>query len=353
MDSYLREFFIYRISSRYLIFNDLRIHYPTIDTLYEAQDLYRRTYEQSVDEGILTNDEMLREMVERNLWSEYEDDQLTNVLPKHLEHWKVELFKNFDNEAEMIKIQAHLQVAKKALEDLFRKRHAFDHMTCHGVATFAKYYYSIENSVTKDGQSYQWDKVKVFNALDYINKNTIEEETIREIARSEPWLTTWHASTKAATLFSGSATELTEDQKRLISWSRVYDNVKEHENCPSEEITNCDDAFDGWLIVQKRESDLKKNEKSYSSVFSKYKENTEVYMPVDKNWHSKPKSEEEKRKEASKIWNLNSEINRNIIKNRIKTVQERGEVVDMDFADVKLAASMARNRAAIAARKNG
>lgn len=352
MDSYLREFFIYRISSRFLIFDELRIYYPTVDILYEAQNLYVESYKKAVEDKVMSDEDVVEQLYSRGLWTLEDEEQLTNVLPKHIEYWKVELFNNFDNHDEAAKIMVHLVTAKEALEELFKKRHQLDYLTCHGVATFAKYYYVMEHSVFKGKKKYKWNTTKVFQALNHANQNAITEEAIRDIARTEPWQTLWNSSAKSNGVFMGSAAEFTEDQKRLINWSKVYENVKEYEDCPKIAIIECDDAFDGWLILKKRESDGKKNEKSFENKVSRHSENAEVFIPVDRDW-SKPKTLDEKLTEANKIYSLNNQINRGIIKNRIAKVQEKGEAVDMDFTDVKVSVGMARTRAEIAKKKNG
>lgn len=339
MQNYECELLIYRISSRYLKFDNLEIRYPTLNTLYEAQEIYNETVKSS--EGVMCDDDILLEMLNRDLITQYEDNQLEDVLPKHLEQWKMDLYENFNNEEERARIKKYISVVKNELNSLFIKKHAYDHLTIHGVATFSKWYYIIENSTFKNNEKYDFGDKKIASVLEFYNRNVVTEEMIRQIARTEPWRSIWSAGKKNGQIFPYTAVELTDDQRRLINWSGLYDNIQEYDDCPSEEIIDCDDALDGWLLKKKKERDSKKNESSYKNKIEKFKPNAEVFIPTSN------------KQEARKIYDLNNQQNRNIINNRLDLINKsKGDVRDLDFADVKLQARIAQNQAYIQSMKD-
>ena len=48
------------------------------------------------------------------------------------------------------------------------------------------------------------------------------------------------------------------DQKNLLAWSTMYDNIYESPDAPSEDVINDDDLLDGWTILQKKKREREK-----------------------------------------------------------------------------------------------
>ncbi len=55
---------------------------------------------------------------------------------------------------------------------------------------------------------------------------------------------------------------MTEDQRFLCAVTRMYDNANEHSECPSETVLNDDDAFDGWMIFERRKAEKARDKQS-------------------------------------------------------------------------------------------
>jgi len=118
----------------------------------------------------------------------------------------------------------------------------------------------------------------------------------------------------------------------LISWSQLYDNIAEHPECPPDDLINDDDALDGWMINQKREREQKKNQNSIdSSLTDKVKNSSEIFIVA----HSQ--------KERDRIESMNSPEVKAIKRSREKIIQEKGEVSDLDFSDVRRDIQMKKN----------
>jgi len=335
MELYEREFFIYRLISKYQRYKCankvLKILNPTVDILYEGQEVYLETLELAKENEVATEEEINNLMRDREMWSDYDEEQLTTILPKHIEYWKVEIFNNFDNTKYRKQLELHMEAARSGLADFFRRKHIFDHYTQHGIATFARHQRIVEMStVNMDGSQYDWSEASIYSALDFISKNTINENIIRDLARNEPWKSMWIAGKKTNNLFILPASELSDEQRRLVNWSGLYDSVSEYTDSPSEEIFNHDDAFDGWLILKNREQEKTRSEEKIKKRSNHSNDAPEVVMvmtDVDKD------NPEKFRKE---VYGMNDPTSRMIVNNRLSVISKADrEIKDTDFADIQ------------------
>lgn len=329
MNLYEREFFVYRISSGYLRFNDLRIVNPNIDILYESQEVYLNTLSESIEFECLSSDEMLSFLIDKELWSEYESKQLDDVLPKHLEYWKVELYTNFDNKKERERIREYLNKCRETLNSLFIKRHLFDCYTQHGLATFAKHQFIIENTTYKGKKKYDFSEFTINHILEHINKSHISESVIRELSRTDPWYSIWKTP-KIGRMFKCIPSEMSEEQKRLLSWSHLYENISNYEDCPSIEVIEDNDALDGWLISKNREQKKNKDKKAFDNKYGHHGDG-ETFVIVDSQ------------QSAQKIYEMNDPTSRGIVQQRLNTVKEYGTAKETDFMDVQRKLNMQIN----------
>lgn len=65
---------------------------------------------------------------------------------------------------------------------------------------------------------------------------------------------------------------MTINQRNLLTWSKIYDNVQESLECPSEKVIEDDDMLDGWFLVQKLERERERVERERESSSSKSKQ---------------------------------------------------------------------------------
>lgn len=340
LEIFEREFFISRIISGYLRYKDcgetLKIVSPNIDIQYESNEIYMDIYKSARENDVLSQEDVFSMLSSKGLWSDYEDNQLEEVLPKHVEYWKQELFKNYHDKIQREKIRTYLKVAETELNKLFHKKHVFDHLSTKGLATFARWQFIIENCTLKiDDTKYDWSSATIQNILEYVNINTIPENSVRCIARTEPWRTTWVAGKRISSTFSLPSTRLSDDQKRLINWSGLYDSVHEYPDAPTDEIIADNDAMDGWLIIKSKDSE---REKSKSAIEKRIGNNAagEVFVVATDS------------DDAKKIYDMNDPSTRNIIKNRQELIAKSdNELNDLAFSDVKRDLTIQANKQAI------
>jgi hypothetical protein len=159
------------------------------------------------------------------------------------------------------------------------------------------------------------------------SKMMLNESELREIARNEPWRLSWTLREQQVIFANEAGRQLTNDQKGLLIWSRMYDNIQESMDCPTEDVINDDDMLDGWFLVQKKkqESEKAKSELESRTKNEKIANADEVMVVADSQ------------KEADKIHSMNSYGSEMIRKQRIAQVRAKGGVKsDLEFRDVQL-----------------
>jgi hypothetical protein len=331
-----RDFLLYRILCGYLKFGDLKIVAPTPDILYEATGIYYKTIKSAEELGIMDDAELLKTMIAHELWTEKEEKELTEILVGHIEYWKKEIYLNWWKPKDRERVQKYLQVAKDTYEELFSRRYAYNYVTQDGIAAYAKYQYIIENCTYLGDKKFDWESQSPYSTMLYYQSNIIKEEYLRDLSHNAPWETIWLAGKKEQSLFGKPAVELSFDQLRLISWSTMYDNIREHYETPPDEIVQNDDALDGWLIIQKEEKEQKQFEKRADGQVQnqKIKNANEIYLMANlEDDLSTVKSNVVDT--ANKIDAMNSAYSKMLKKQRYKLIDRQGQINEQALPDVK------------------
>lgn len=330
LPTHTRELFIYRIINRFIRYKELKIVSPSQECLYDAQQLYCDIYNEAIEYEILTEKEIVEWMIERGEWSEYDNNQLTKVIPNHIEYFLKEVYHNIGNKKQLKQIYVPFNIARKSLTDLFNKKNIYSHLTAEGLALFSKFQYIIEKTTLKDGRLYDWANYSIYDIMSYIYSSHIEESVIRSIARNSPWIDIWNASKKTSCLFDGPSTNFTDEQLRLIKWSSLYDNISELPDCPIDKVIENDDALDGWFLIKKEEREKERNLNKAEDIAGVNKGAQEVFLVTRQD-----EDESDTRLTREQIYNLNDPSSRAIIKNRFETIKKKGEAQDIDFSDVQ------------------
>lgn len=328
MDYNTRDYLVSRIISGYLKYKQAKIQI-TNDIKYEACELYREKYEECLDAGLMRDEKISQFLIDIGVWTESERDYLENKnigISYQIDTWKVKLFEACFNKKERDKIRVYLKTAKTEQSRLFFLRHSLDSYTCEGVATTYKNNYIIENSTNSN--------LYTLNELiSYYNQNYITEEIVRDLARHEPWQSIWSCS-KTNKLFNQSVSEYTDDQKRIVYWSRLYDSIYDNPDCPSDDIFDDLDMLDGWLILQRRKREEQQAKKiGDDKISDKISNADEVYIITDN------------KDDAAKINSKNNSIAKSTKESRIKEIKKKGVVAEQDFTDTKVKQQIAMTKA--------
>jgi len=309
---------LYRILLGYIIYNPgikLRIYSPSIQVLYESCVLYNRILSEADN---LTEEEMLEELIKNGIWTE-DDEHNYNVLPRRIEDFKVDIFLNFHSASLQEKPREQLSRALSIYNQLFVKRHAFDYVTNTGVANFAKWQYIIAKSTYRGKKRWNWSLGSTQDALNFYYSQHISDEQIRLLARTNPWDNIYNSESD---VFGKPMINLTQDQHRLLSWSRMYEAAYGQSDYPPKKLIEDDDIFDGWLIYKSRDRNKLNPDKIITNP--KIANAQEIFIPA------------RNKEEAQAIYEMNSNRSRNIIRNRAERVKQEGTVDYHKFKDVQM-----------------
>ena len=331
MELYEREFFLSRLllDKKIVEIGDLvlHIHPLTIEQNYIAQEVFRDSYEEALFSGVFAKKEMRELMVEQGVWSEEEDLKIKRNTKK-IEDLKLAIYNNFLVPVKRERIRSELRELEQEQAILFQKKHTNDHLDCEGLATYARWNWIIENTTTHpDGTSYLFEEVDITAVLRLNNQYDIDSEYLREMSRTEPWSSLWKNSGKnPEKIFKKHVFELTKDQDEIVSWTTLYENVAESYESPKSEIIEDDDALDGWLVAQKRDSEKEKGKKHLEGFEKAHEKADEVYL-VSRS-----------KEETDAIYSLNEGESKMTVKSRMNQVKEAGEkgIKYEKFTDVKM-----------------
>jgi hypothetical protein len=341
MHYYERELTIYRLQCKYLRYKlredkYLLIHYPSIELKYIAQEKYIETYNKAKNLNILDDDDLFEIMIQNKLWSLREEKDLTENLPKEIENLKYSIYKSHMNKEVVLSLKEQLKNIETKILYLHNKRHCMDYVTCHGIATYYRLNFLVENSTKfTNGKLYKWKDIDLSSIVTYWNSNILGDDTLRELAKTEPWQSIWYSAKRNnSCVFDG---ELSDDQRRLVSWSHLYDNVRESSECPHESVIEDDDMMDGWLISQRRNREKNQTESSIGkNLNSKIAGSQDIFIVANDPTMGLSIEQIEK---------LNSPQSAMIKKQRVQTTQKLGEASPGQFLDVQLDLQQKQNEA--------
>jgi hypothetical protein len=339
MNYHEREFFVSRIRTGKTFVSigkdTVCVMPPSIEDGYRAALAYKESYAQSIEEELITEREMQEWMRMEEMWTT-DDDIQEKKLAEDLESMKVEAYQNRQDKKTLKGIKRSVFQCVKSIEGLVRKKASYVENTCEGLALIAKAEALIELCTHKDGLIYDFEKLTVSQVHNEYNRQLCTEQQTRELARSEPWKSLWTMKELSTNLFAEftNPRDMSVDQKNLVIWSRIYDNVQESMECPPSEVIKDDIVLDGWFIVQRRERDKQAVDKDFDSgpTNEKIKNSQEVIMIARDQEHAKS------------INDMNDAHVKQVKRDRSE-VLKRGDANQHDFPDEKLRlANMARDQ---------
>lgn len=330
MKQHEREYFISRVrSGKYFIeFRNklITILTPTIDDEYYINRAYQQAYNESVDRGIKTQDQMLLWMMQKEFWNN-ENEQKIDGLKKDLERLKVEIFNARNNYQLKDKIRLYLRAGEKQLQKITQKKNKFFENTCEGLASIDRLHEFFNRCSFINDEKIEFDEYFIQEISNKYFSSILTEGQSRELARTEPWKSLWVLNdSNCYTLFYNKDRELSIDQKNLLIWSRMYENVQESLSCPSDDVIEDDDMLDGWFIIQRRKREQERGEAELeeSTKNSKIANSSEVFIMA------------KTAKDAERINKMNDLTTQMVKKERFNTIKRKGNASQLDFQDERL-----------------
>lgn len=323
-----------------------KLIYPDMEVKYDAEIYAQEIYDDNKFNDWITDEEIVDFLISVGLWT-LDGDQALDRITKDIEDKKVELYNTLLDPNKSKFVRRQLNNLNQLYSKRYEIRHSFDHLTISGYANLLKSQYILLNSIydTNNKKIFDFNKTidyKIVNDIStIINSHTIDIKTFREIARSDTWRSYWSANKEK--VFDKATINWSDEQKTLVVLTKMYDSAYEHPECPTDQVIEDDDMFDGWLIIQRRENE-KSRSKARSEKLLKDKKlgnAQEVFLVANSA------------DEAKNIYNLNEENSRGIIRERQTILSDPSvQLKESDLPDVQRQMILESNQKLIQSRKN-
>lgn len=307
---------------------------PNKQQIALGEMVYQETLNDCKYNDLMTRDQAAALLHKRRIWTTENDSQYEQ-LSKSLEDLKVELYRSLYNDRKKDQLRKRIKQVNRGLHKSLEKKYSLDHMTLenHAETTRDEFITAICIKDPHGNPVYSYDNWNkegnyvLQRFLNHLMKNIITVEEYREIARTDPFRSMWMIG--QATVFDVPACLLTMEQKSLIMYSRMYDNVYEHMERPSDEVIEDDDMLDGWFIQERREAEKERKKKEVDKLLDKkgagkHGAGGELFVVA------------ETQTEAQKIRELNDLNTAMKMKQRDQALREKGRLEEHQLPDVQL-----------------
>ena len=213
-----------------------------------AHDISIKEYRRAELLEVPKDEDILVQMKLRGMWSHALQKELDS-LPKSIENLKIELYNAFFQFKRRDQIKKSIDGLRFREVELLSQRDKFKHVTCEGFALACKNKHLIcSGAKHSDGTAFFTDynacsQGSLDNFIQDYFANKIDDETIRELSKDEPWRGIWSAGKQEGAIFGIPSSLLSHEQRMLIIWSRIYDSVYESPDCPPDEVLEDNDYF--------------------------------------------------------------------------------------------------------------
>ena len=304
------------------------MHMPTKEQKAISELVYRETLENSKYSELMTRRQVENYLAMKGIWNSNHDEELEK-LNKYLEDLKIQLYDAMFNEKKQKQLRRQIKSVKQGINKSYVKKFSLDHITLeyHAENTRDEFLVAItiKHSDGRPVYTYSnWSDVDNFilqRFLNFIQMNPISTEDFRELARTEPFRSKW--SLQKQDVFDTSYNS--PEQFTLMMYARMYDNVYEHPEKPTDEVIKDDDLLDGWFAKQRRLAEQERKRKEMDSILDKTgnKEAGELFVMAGSD------------SEAGKIRGVNDLAAKIRMKQREGAIQKHGKLEESQLPDVK------------------
>lgn len=234
---------------------------PSNKVKIHSDFIYNKFYNQALEEGLLSLEDLEKLIVEKNIFSE-EDSENLKSLESKLEAQEILLSKVIRVKGKPERVRSVIARFKGEIDELRVKKYSMLTLSAENKATDDKMLFLCHASVYNMDDTLYWKSYDdVLKEKDLVLKNNIllefmafyrgiDTELIRYIARSNLWRIRYVTSQKTAeALFGVPTSKYTNDQLNLAYWSNYYQNIFEMmpEDRPSDLVIEDDDALDSYM----------------------------------------------------------------------------------------------------------
>lgn len=302
---------------------------PTSEQRLMIEEMSVDYTEEMAKDGVFTKAELAGHLIKQGMWR-LEDDRTIEQLKKDIVELKVQIFQTrFKTDQQKI-YRRNLKEFSKKLENLSSERSKYDYLSIEGLILAWKAKLSFAVSLYRlDGSLYwpDWIYMKEWNRCDpdldnlfsvYLNSRLTQAD-IRGIARSNDWGVYWRVrESLQGGLFNKPLLELSDEQKALVQWSQLYDNLRQMRGADKlpDYVLADDDMIDGYLTLRERESSQESG--GSLGLSDKIMNGDEIFLPVDNA------------EDAKRVYNLNSPEAKAKLKKKMAQVDKAGVLSEVE-----------------------
>jgi len=322
---------VYRIMSgtyRVKVDNTLYIiESPTADILYEAELYYEELLNENRFEFWPTDKDTVKLLIEGGTWTAESDANLTK-LEEQIDEYKHNAYLNYAkmNFLVMKDNKKLIKQCKEKWADMKNRRSKYYDLTLEGYAEIQKQQFILGKCIQGRNALDSPPFSLLQNLRNKINEQSEGIESLRKISRTDPWKSIWGtAQGNVALLFANKM--LNEEQKTLVSYSHMYDNIHKHQECPPSMVLEDDDLLDGWMIEQRkiREKESKQNKNTPKSIGKNNKmDKAQDVFIIARN-----------KEEAKEINDMNDSESKYIKAEREAAIKKHGVLKEVHLPDKK------------------
>lgn len=318
MQFYERELLVNRILCGKQYYKGLTIVSPSINVQYKASLVYQEAIKDSQD--LFTKEDCESLCIYKGYITEKEFDSI-EVLSKEIESFQTELYLNRKKFNEKDKIESYIKRARKEQIRILTLSSKYESFSQEGYANFCKLNFLIRKITFKNKKPFNFKSIRVEEVINSYINSILLPKTIREVARTSPWINKWQALKANGSIFPVGY-NMNDSQQLLLMWSKFYDSINESPDRPEQDVIDNDDMLDGWLSLQ-REKDNKESKNNVVTQNSRIASAQEVYVVA----HNLD--------EVKNIEKMNSPSSQNIRKQRFNKIMKEGEVNHMNMPDIR------------------
>jgi hypothetical protein len=263
---------IHRLLSGYVFIGKYIIDIPSNAILAEADGIYEKCLYNNRFENMVDESRMEVFLMKNMMWT-LSDKSLLEELPKRIEDAKVNLYLNALVPSQLRRVRFHLDGLKTEYNKLMTKFTVFNQYTIQSLANYSMELFIFSKIILNN--EYEHISVQPMTVEKIIRAYKRKELSVaqfRAIARDHSWQNIW--STSGMREFR----KIGEEQRQLVSYTQMYENIAKHPEAPSSAVINDDDMLDGWMIHIGRQYEKDKKIQSFDKTRKKAVGNEQFIM---------------------------------------------------------------------------
>lgn len=263
MDEYEVQQLINRVVSGYVHIGDYIIDIPPAKLLAEADNIYNDTLYNNRFEVMLRDNSTELLLLKHKIWSFDEKKELAKI-PDQIDQLKLQLYHNIMVPSTKEKIKQNLEYVRNRYNGLMTQRSYFDRFTLEHFAELTRERYIFSNIIlNKKYKPITVSGTQLDKIIADFKKNYISNKKYRLLARNDAWTNIWDVDKLKCFRKIG------DEQRYLVGYTKLYQNIMKHPECPNDMVLNDDDALDGWLMHIKAEQKKERDKKRFPTTKDK------------------------------------------------------------------------------------